>query len=140
MRAAGEYPLGDKTDQSLLRVAQIFETKLRDRKAAMDTYQRIVKLFPGTPVAEDAAWNVALFYEQEAKHALASAAFREFIRNYPGSQRVADAQFAFAESLEQMNKWNEAMDAYEVFRQKFGKHPKARLASEQINWIKTYRK
>ena len=30
--------------------------------------------------------------------------------------------------------------AYELFRQKFAKHPKMELASEQITWIKTYRK
>ncbi len=140
MQAASEYPLGDKTDDSLLRIAQIFETQLKDRSSAMETYQKIVKLFPGTPVAEDAAWKVAVFYEQEAKYTLAAAGFREFIRNYPASNRVADAQFALAEVLEQLGLWVEAMDAYETFRQKFGSHPKAVVAQEQINWIKTYRK
>ena len=33
-----------------------------------------------------------------------------------------------------------AMDAYETFRQKFSDHPRARVAQEQINWIRTYRK
>jgi hypothetical protein len=53
---------------------------------------------------------------------------------------VADAQFALAEVLEQLGNWVDAMDAYETFRQKFGSHPKASLAMEQINWIKAYRK
>ena len=139
-RATSEYPLGDMTDESLLRIAQIFETELKDREAAMETYQKVVALFPGTPVAEDAAWKVATFYEQEGKFTLASNAYRDFIRKYPASGRVADAQFALAEVLEQLGKWTEAMDAYEVFRQKFAGHPKARLAVEQITWIKAYRK
>jgi TolA-binding protein len=139
-RATGEYPLGDMTDESLLRIAQIFETELKDRDAAMKTYQRVVELFPGTPVAEDAAWKLASFYEQEGKFTLAADAYGEFIRKYPASSRVADAQFALAEVYEQLGKWVEAMDAYEVFRQKFGQHPKAQLASEQIIWIKAYRK
>lgn len=139
-KAAADYPLGDMTDRSLLRVADILETKLKDRAAAMQTYQNIVKLFPGTPVAEDAAWKVAVFYVEESKYAQAVDGFQTFIRNYPASQRVADAQFAMAEVLEQMGKWNDAMDAYEVFRQKFAKHPKVQLASRQITWIKTYRK
>jgi TolA-binding protein len=138
--AANDYPLGDMTDDSLLQMAQIFEVHLKDRPAAMTTYQSIVKFFPGTPVAEDAAWKVATFYEEEGKYDEAGAAYRDFIRNYPASGRVADAQFALAESLEQRGKWVEAMDAYETFRQKFTSHPKAALALDQINWIKTYRK
>lgn len=140
MKSVSDYPLGDKTDESLLKIAQIFETHLKDRAAAMQTYQRIVKLFPGTPVAEDAAWKVAQFHEREAKYTAAAEAYRDFIRNYPGSARVADAQFALAEVLEQLGNWVDAMDAYETFRQKFGSHPKATLAMEQINWIKAYRK
>jgi TolA-binding protein len=139
-KAASDYPLGDKTDESLLKIAQIFETQLKDRAAAMQTYQKIVKLFPGTPVAEDAAWKVAQFHERESKYTAAAEAYRDFIRNYPGSARVADAQFALAEVLEQLGNWVDAMDAYETFRQKFGSHPKAQLAMEQINWIKAYRK
>lgn len=139
-KAAADYPLGDMTDRSLLRVAEILESRLKDRPAAMQTYQRIVKLFPGTPVAEDAAWKVAVFYVEESKYAQAVDGFQTFIRNYPASTRVADAQFAMAEVLEQMGRWNDAMDAYEVFRQKFAKHPKVQLASRQITWIKTYRK
>lgn len=139
-KAAMDYPLGDMTDQSLLRVADILETKLKDRTAAMQTYQRIVKLFPGTPVAEDAAWKVATFHVQEGKYAAAADAFQNFIRNYPGSSRVAEAQLGMAEVYEQLGRWNEAMDAYEVFRQKFNTHPKVTLAAQQITWIKTYRK
>jgi TolA-binding protein len=139
-RAASEYPLGDVTDEALLRMAQIYETELKDRAAAMQTYQKVVKFFPGTPVAEDAAWKVAQFHEQEGKYKEAVDAYREFIRNYPASGRVADAQFAMAEALEQLGRWVEAMDAYETFRQKFTSHPKVQLALDQINWIKAYRK
>jgi len=140
LRAAGEYPLGDMTDKSLLRLAQILEVKLKDRAAAIGIYQRIVKLFPGTPAAEDAAWKVAGFHEEEQKYTLALDAYRDFIRNHPGSQRVADAQFAMAEVLEQLGRWVDAMDAYETFRQKFPQHTKAVAAAEQISWIKAYRK
>jgi TolA-binding protein len=132
--------LGDFADDSLLRMAQILETSLRDRAAAMKTYQAVVKFFPGTPVAEDAAWKTAQFLEEDARYAEAAQALQDFIRNYPASARVADAQFALAESLEQQGKWLEAMDAYETFRQKFTEHPKAAQAVEQISWIKTYRK
>ena len=139
-RVANEYPLGDMTDKSLLRMAQILETELKDKALAMATYQKVVKFFPGTPVAEDAAWKVAKFYEGESKYKEAVDSYREFIRNYPASGRVADAQYAVAEALEQLGRWVEAMDAYETFRQKFTTHPKAQTAQDQINWIRAYRK
>jgi TolA-binding protein len=139
-RVANEYPLGDMTDKSLLRMAQILETELKDKALAMATYQKVVKFFPGTPVAEDAAWKVAKFYEGEGKYKEAVDSYREFIRTYPASGRVADAQFAVAEALEQLGRWVEAMDAYETFRQKFTGHPKAQVAQDQINWIRAYRK
>lgn len=138
-RAADEHPLGDATDESLLRMASIFETELKDRKAAMETYQRVVKFFPGTPVAEDAAWKVASFYEAEGDYDQAAQAYRDFIRTYPASKRVADAQFALAEALEQLGRWVEAMDAYQTFRDKFAQHPKAPTAQDQIQWIRAYR-
>lgn len=139
-RAATEYPLGDRTDSSLLRIASIFEGNLKDKSSAIETYQRVVKLFPGTPVAEDAAWKVSQFHVEEGSFADASDSLNSFIRNYPGSRRVSEAQFARAEVLEQLGKWNDAMDAYEIFRQKFPNHDKVKLASQQITWIKTYRK
>ena len=140
VRAATEYPLGDQTSESLLRMAEIYESQLKDRVAAMETYQKVVKFFPGTPVAEDAAWQVARFHEEEEKFKEAVDAYRDFIRNYPASKRVADAQYAMAEALEQLGRWVEAMDAYQTFREKFAKHPKSNQAQEQINWIKAYRR
>lgn len=127
-RVANEYPLGDMTDKSLLRIAQIRETEFKDKPLAMATYQKFVKFFPSTPVAEDAAWNVAKFYEGEGKYKEAVDSYREFIRNYPASGRVADVQFALPEALEQLSRWVEAMDAYEMFHPKFTNHPKAATA------------
>ena len=139
-RAARDYPLGDRTSESLLRMAEIFETRLKDQAAAKQTYERVVKFFPGTPVAENAAWKVAQFHLDAGDFEKAVNAYRDFIRNYPASGRVADAQFAMAEALEQLGRWVEAMDAYQTFRDKFAKHTKAPAAIEQINWIKAYRR
>lgn len=138
--AATNYPLGDSTDTSLSRMAQILESELKDQNKAIEAYGKIVKLFPGTPLAEDAAWKLASFFVAEKEYAKAVDAYRDFIRNYPASARVADAQFGQAQVLEKMGKWVDAMDAYEVFRQKFSMHPNASKALKQINWIKTYRR
>lgn len=140
LRAAIDYPLAERAAESLLRAARIQESKLREPDAAVSTYQRIVRFFPASPAAEDAAWKVADSLDRKGKHAAAVDAYREFIRKYPAGRFVAEAQFNLAESLEQMGRWVEAMDAYETFRQRFEDHPKAPLALEQINWIKAYRR
>jgi TolA-binding protein len=139
-KAAADYPLGTKTGTSLEHMAVIYEVHLKDPAAAMATYQRVVQLFPGTPVAENAALKVARFHEQQGKYDLAVNDYREFIRTYPASAHVADAQYSLAEALEQQGRWVEAMEAYQTFRDKFGNHPKAARALEQIQWIKAYRK
>lgn len=139
-RVAKDYPLGDTTGESLKRLARIYEIKLKDRDAAMKVYQRIVQLFPGTPVAESAALKVAKFHEQTGKFDLAVKSYRDFIRTYPASRQVPEAQYALAEALEQLGRWVEAMDAYETFRQKFSTHARASMARERIQWIKAYRK
>ena len=53
---------------------------------------------------------------------------------------IHNAVFAMAEALEQLGRWVEAMDAYQTFREKFAKHVKAKIAADQINWIKAYRR
>ena len=139
-KAAADYPLGSTTGSSLEHMAVIYEVHLKDPAAAMTTYQRVVQLFPGTPVAENAALKVARFHEQQGKYDLAVNDYRDFIRTYPASSQVADAQYSLAEALEQQGRWVEAMDAYQTFREKFANNPKAAKALEQIQWIKAYRK
>jgi TolA-binding protein len=139
-KAAADYPLGTTTGASLEHMAIIYEVHLKDPAAAMATYQRVVQLFPGTPVAENAALKVARFHERQGKYDLAVSAYRDFIRTYPASTQVADAQYSLAEALEQQGRWVEAMEAYQTFRDKFSSHPAAAKAMEQIQWIKAYRK
>ena len=121
-QVAEKYPLGDTTDSALSRMASLQEGPLNDRGAAMESYAQLAKLFSGTPVAEDASWRVANFYREGRKFDQAIAALRDFIRSYPASPRVADSQFALAEVLERKGDYGDAMDAYEIFRQKFAKH------------------
>ncbi|MCC5829387.1 MAG: tetratricopeptide repeat protein [Phycisphaeraceae bacterium] len=140
LRAAADYPLAERTADSLLRAARIQETQLRDIDGAMRTYERIVRFFPASPAAEDAAWKVAHSHVSKGRFEEAVPAFRDFIRKYPASTKLAEAQFGLAEALEHLGRWVEAMDAYETFRQRFEDHPNARIAAEQINWIKAYRR
>ncbi|MGD0783460.1 MAG: tetratricopeptide repeat protein, partial [Candidatus Aminicenantales bacterium] len=59
---------GNKADSALLQMATIYDQRLKDSKAAMETWLEIVRQFSGTSVAEDASWKLAQYYERGGKH------------------------------------------------------------------------
>ncbi|HUV39546.1 MAG TPA: tetratricopeptide repeat protein, partial [Planctomycetota bacterium] len=136
---ASQVAGADKAGDALLRMAVIYDQKLKDSPAAMKTWLEIVRQFSGTAVAEDASWKIAQYYEREREYQKAIDAYEAFLRNYRRSPRAGDAQFAVAENFEHLGKWVNAMDAYTNYINNFPQGPLVEKAKEQINWIKTYR-
>ena len=130
---------GNKADAALLQMATIYDQRLKDSKAAMETWLEIVRQFSGTAVAEDASWKLAQYYEREGKYSEAIDAYTAFLRNYRRSPNAGAAQFAVAENYERIGKWVAAMDSYNNYITNFPEGPLVSKAKEQINWIKTYR-
>ena len=137
--AASKIPGGNKADDALLQMATIYDQRLKDSKAAMQTWLEIVRQFSGTNVAEDASWKIAQYYEREGKFAEAIEAYQAFLRNYRRSPNAGPAQFAIAENYEHLGQWVNAMDSYTKYITNFPDGPLVNKAKEQINWIKTYR-
>lgn len=138
-RRAASVASADKADDALLRMAQIYDQRLKDSDAAMSTWLEIVKQYSGTTVAEDASWKIAQYYETHEKYADAISAYNSFLRNYRRSPKASDAQAAIAENHEQLGNWVEAMDAYTNYITNYPQGTLATKAKEQIAWIKTYR-
>ena len=138
-RTASRVAGADKADEALLQMATIYDQRLKDSEAAMETWLEIVRQFSGTSVAEDASWRIAQTYERAGKTAEAIEAYKAFLRNYRGGQRASAAQFAIAENYEQLGEWVNAMDSYSNYLTNFPTGPLAEKAKSQINWIKTYR-
>ena len=136
---ASKVPSGDKGGEALLRMATIYDQRLKDPEAAMTTWLEIVRQFSGTSVAQDASWRIARFYDRQGQYPKAIEAYSAFLRNYRRSPNAAGAQFAIAESHEHLGQWVDAMDAYSNYINNFPKGPMVQKAREQINWIKTYR-
>jgi tetratricopeptide (TPR) repeat protein len=137
--AASKVAGADKAGEALLQMASIYDQRLKDTQAAMETWLEIVRQFSGTAVAEDASWRIAQYYEREGKYAQAIQAYSDFLRNYRRSPQAGQAQLAIAENYEQLNQWVNAMDAYTNYLNNFPEGPLVQKAKEQINWIKTYR-
>jgi tetratricopeptide (TPR) repeat protein len=137
--AASKVAGADKAGDALLQMATIYDQRLKDSQAAMQTWLEIVRQFSGTAVAEDASWRIAQYYQREGKYAEAVDAYQAFLRNYRRSPKAGDAQFAVAENYERLGKWINAMDCYSNYINNFPQGPLVQKAKEQINWIKTYR-
>lgn len=138
-RRAASVVAADKADDALLQMAQIYDERLKDSEAAMATWEEIVRQYSGTPVAEDASWKMAQYYESQDEHQKAIDAYQAFFRNYRRSPRAGQAQAAIAENFEHLGEWVQAMDAYTNYVNNFPEGPLVKKAQEQINWIKTYR-
>ncbi len=137
--SAAKLPGSNKADAALLQMANIYDQRLKDSKAAMETWLEIVRQFSGTAVAQDASWKLAQYYEREGKYAQAIEAYNSFLRNYRGSPNAGAAQFAVAECYEHLGQWVAAMDTYNNYVNNFPDGPVVGKAKEQIGWIKTYR-
>ena len=138
-RRAAAMASGDKADDALLRMADIYDKQLKAEDEAMATWLEIVKQFGGTSVAEDSSWKIAQHYERHGEHEKAIDAYQSFLRNYRQSARAGDAMIAVAENYEQLSEWVNAMDWYTNYVNKYPQDPHVERAKEQITWIKTYR-
>jgi tetratricopeptide (TPR) repeat protein len=131
---------GDHAADALLRMATIYETRLKNPGKAMEVYEKIVKTFPGTSVAEGAVWRRAQYFEQKGEYAKAAAEYTTFINNYPKSQQIEQAWWHLAEMYEQLKAWTEAINTYRSIQTNFQQNAAlVQKAEERINWIKTYR-
>ncbi len=137
--SASKVAGADKADDALLKMATIYDQRLKDAKAAMDTWMEIVRQFSGTAVAEDASWRIAQYYERNNKYKEAIDSYKSFLRSYRSSPKAGAAQFAIAENYEHLGEWVNAMDSYTNYMNNYPKGPQVAKAKEQINWIKTYR-
>jgi tetratricopeptide (TPR) repeat protein len=138
-RKAAALVSGDKSDDALLRMADIYDQQLKDEEEALAVWQAIVKQFGGTPVAEDSSWKIAQYYERKNQHDKAINAYEQFLRSYRNSGRAGDAMIGIAEQFERLDKWVDAMDWYTSYVNKYPEGPQVARAKEQITWIKTYR-
>lgn len=135
---AQKYPLGDMTDDALLNMAEIYFSRLKDIKKAIEVYRELLAHYPGSPIAEDAAWRIGDFYGREGEWENAVKAYEKFLYNYPQSPRSEDAQVAIAECFEQLSQWEKARDAFQTYIDKYPKGKWVEKAKNQINWIKVY--
>ena len=98
---------------------------LREFDKSISAYRRLLKTFPRSEMAENAAYEVGLtFYtrgEQNPRkgepgslsYQNAIDAFQIFIKNFPDSTRIAEAKFGIGSALEELDQLDAAIHQYE---------------------------
>ncbi|MBE0567347.1 MAG: tetratricopeptide repeat protein, partial [Krumholzibacteria bacterium] len=63
---------------------------------AIQRYRQVLRTYPDSPLADDAAFSVAEAFYRSGQNAVAVRSYREFIDQYPDSRFVANARYKMA--------------------------------------------
>lgn len=107
--------------------------------------QSLLKNYPSSVYAENAAFEVGNTQLQQEKYSDAIASFQDFVEDYPNSTKTADAQLSIGLAFRNTNRLNEAILVYrKVVKDYPGTEASieavglARLAYQRNNDIDTY--
>jgi predicted negative regulator of RcsB-dependent stress response len=100
------------TDEALYMYA---ETAVRDEKfdVARDSYNRLLEQFPNSEYAASAAEGLAFLEERAGNYDAALQAYADVAANYAGTFTARLQPFNRGEVLELMERWEDAVAAYE---------------------------
>ncbi len=67
-------------------------------KAVLE-YERLLHHFPDSPLADDAAFGIALSYDGAGEYGVAASSYRQFLADFPASELVSQVRLALGRSL-----------------------------------------
>lgn len=113
----------DLTPESLLGFADHLFGQ-GDYYRAITEYERLQFLFPASPLARTARFQVALCYLQGEKYPQAIERFRAFVKDLGGDPLAERAQFLLAEACMRKGDYPLAINALESYLQLFPESPR----------------
>ena len=84
---------------------------------ALKVYQRLLEVFPDSPLAAAARFNAGLCFEHLAEHAEALASFDRIIAEHRESAFWKDAHYRRSFALAKLGRWREVADNFWAIRQ-----------------------
>lgn len=95
----------------------------RDSRPTAGDYLKVAEEYPGTPAAERALIQAAGAYFTEGRHNDAKARFEQYLKDYPAGGMRGIASLGAAACLDEMNKLDEALAAYQGVVSGYGSDP-----------------
>ena len=124
-------PAFPQADQIHFRMARCF-LELRNFDDSRAVLELILKQYPQSDWADDAALGLAESYYLQGRPETALSIYREFIRAYPQSPLLIQARFGVAKSLEESLRLDEAIAAYQALLKDY---PNPGLIQERLTAV-----
>lgn len=120
----------DERAEFMFRVGKGYFYLSRFREA-VESFQAVLRDFPGSPMAEEALFEIGLCHYTQGEQSpggqqagsgvyrTAIATFEKLIRDHPKSPRAVEARFWIASSLEELDLLDRAYSEYEAIRKQY---------------------
>ncbi|HET6427941.1 MAG TPA: tetratricopeptide repeat protein [Phycisphaerae bacterium] len=116
---------------TIFRIARELQKAGRDYDA-VQAYLLFLNLFPTKKDADDALLAVARLLRDNLLFEEALGAYAELMEYYPKGNMTSEAYIESASCLENLGRWNQAKELYEVYVKKFPKYKHVPLCKERI--------
>ncbi len=91
-RYSSEYPLDARTDRMILESAQMLHKELNDPRQAIELCQELIKRFPRSSVADDAAFGLGIALRAAGEFEKAIGQLESLPKKFPSSEFVKQAR------------------------------------------------
>jgi predicted negative regulator of RcsB-dependent stress response len=120
------YEQGQKEVRASVALASVpvpISPAMPTRPGTAEAFLKVSREYDGTKAGARALVQAGAIYFTETKYAEAQKTFEQFLKDYPGSEWVPQAQFGVASSLDAQGKLAEATAKFEEIRRRFANDP-----------------
>ncbi len=123
--------------ESRFKAAEIYD-KIAWYGAAVSAYEQLRTEFPDSEYARraDHGYIWALYHDGRVEEATGTA--MEFLTRYPESEFAPGLRYLVANALQQLQRYQEALDMYRMLRELHADSPYATRAQHKIAWAHYY--
>jgi len=122
---------GQFVHQTMFRIARRLDQAGRDHDAVV-AYRMFLNLFPTKREADDALLAVARIFADNLLFHEALGAYTELMEDFPKGDQTSEAYVEAAECLENLGRWEEAKELYQLYLRKFPKYCHVALCKARI--------
>ncbi len=125
--------VGNETggDYALFQIGNSFYRSEQNYRA-VTTFRKLLRMYPNSPLREQAQYNIAYIYLNSGNFEQAIAELQKVISNYPGTSWAALAQYNIGDAYYNAGQYKKAIDAYRKVLQNY---PESEYVIEAANAI-----
>ena len=131
---ATRYPEDPDADLALLQIVQV-DLDVKDFNAAFEGSEKLILEKPKSPRLDIAYYKLGVAATGLGRHGHAAFAFKKVSDEFPSSKLFVESQYGTAVSLENAQKLNEAIPAYEKLLRDYPDHLLAKEVLPRLGYL-----